>query len=130
MKIKVSRPFPAMLRRERGFLMVDLIVGMAILTLAIMPLAFSFAHEKQLLRAEYFRAVVVEIVDGEMEILAAGEWRDFPDGPQVYTVHANAAARLPSGHFQLTKTGKYLRLEWKSNERRGIGTVVREITIK
>lgn len=119
-----------MLRRERGFLMVDLIVGMAILTLAIMPLAFSFAHEKQLLRAEYFRAVVVEIVDGEMEILAAGEWRDFPDGPQVYTVHANAAARLPSGHFQLTKTGKYLRLEWKSNERRGIGTVVREITIK
>jgi hypothetical protein len=130
MKTKVSRPFPAPLRRERGFLMVDLVVGMAILTLAIMPLAFSFAHEQQLLRAEYLRAVAVEIVDGEMEVLAAGEWRDFPDGQQVYTVHANAAARLPSGHFQLTRTGKHLRLEWKSDERRGIGTVVREITVK
>ena len=119
-----------MLRRERGFLLVDLIVGMAILTVAIMPLAFSFAHERQLLRAEYFRAVAVEIVDGEMEILAAGEWRNFPDGPQAYTVHANAAARLPSGHFQLIKTGKHLRLEWKSDKRRGIGMVVREITVK
>jgi len=110
--------------------MTDLIVGMAILTLAIMPLAFSFAREKQLLRAEYFRSVAVEIVDGEMEILAAGAWQDFPDGQRGYTVHADAAACLPSGHFQLTKTGKHLRLEWQSDKRRGIGPVVREITLK
>ncbi len=110
--------------------MVDLIVGMAILTLAIIPLAFPLAHERQLLRAEYFRGVAMEIVDGEMEILAAGEWRDFPDGSQVYTVHAHAVARLPSGHFQLTKTGKHLRLEWTPDDRRGIGPVVREVTIK
>ena len=119
-----------MLRCKRGFLMTDLVVGMAILTLAIMPLAFSFAHERQLLRAEYFRAVAVEIVDGEMEVLAAGEWQNFPDGSQVYTVHANAAAHLPPGHFQLTKTGHHLRLEWLSDKRQGIGAVVREITIK
>lgn len=130
MNTKVLRPFPARLRRERGFLMVDLIVGMAILTLAIMPLTYAFVNERQLLRAEYNRAVAVEIVDGEMEILAAGEWRDFPDGQQGYPVHAQAAARLPSGHFQLTKTGKHLRLEWQSDKRLGIGTVVREITIK
>lgn len=130
MKTQMSRPFPARLHRERGFLMMDLIIGMAILTLAIVPLAFSFAHEQQLLRAEYFRTVAVEIVDGEMEVLVAGEWRDLPDGTQVYTVRANAAAHLPSGHFQLTKAGKHLRLEWKSDERLGIGLVVREITVK
>jgi len=130
MKTKVSRPFPAPLRRDLGFLMVDLIVGMAILTLAIMPLAFSFAQERQLLRAEYFRGVAVEIVDGEMEVLAAGEGRNFPEGPQPYTVHAHAAINLPPGHFQLTKTGNHLRLEWTSDHRRGIGPVVREITIK
>ena len=109
---------------------MDLIVGMAILAVAFMPLAFSFVRERQLLRAEYSRAVAVEIVDGEMEILAAGEWRNFPDGAQVYTVHAQAAASLPPGHFQLTRTGKHLRLEWKSDKPRGIGTVVREITVK
>ena len=110
--------------------MTDLIVGMAILTLAIMPLAFAFIHDRQLLRAECYRATVVEIVDGEMEILAAGAWRDFPDGQQVYTVHAGATAHLPPGQFQLTKTAKHLRLEWKPDKREGIGTVVREITVK
>jgi len=117
--------------RERGyFLMTDLVVGMAILTLAIVPLTFSFVHDRQLLRAEYYRSVAVEAADGEMEILAAGAWRDFPDGQQVYTVHANAVAHLPPGHFQLTKTGRHLCLEWISDKHHGIGTVVREMIVK
>jgi hypothetical protein len=97
---------------------------------AIMPLAFSYVRETRLLRAEYFRGTVMEIVDGEMEVLAAGEWRNFPEGAQPYTVHACAAANLPPGHFQLTKTGRHLRLEWTSDQRQGIGTVIREVTIK
>jgi len=130
MNAKTLRPANTGSRHARGFLMVDLIIGMAILTLAIVPLAFSFVHERQLLRAEYRRAVAVEIVDGEMEILAAGEWQNLPEGQQTHNVHAQAAAILPPGKFQLTKTGKHLRLEWKSDEPRGIGTVVREITAK
>ena len=64
-----------------------------------------------------------------MEILAAGDWKNYPDGAQPYTVHSRAAANLPSGHFELTKTGKHLRLEWSSDKRQGIGAVVRETTI-
>jgi hypothetical protein len=130
MKTKKMLPSATKSRHIHGFLMMDLIVGMAILTLAIAPLAFTFVHERHLLHAEYLRAVVVEIVDGEMEILAAGEWQAIPEGSQVYTVHARAAAGLPPGHFQLTRTGRHLRLEWKSDEPRGIGLVVREITVK
>ena len=111
-------------------LMVDLFVAMAIFALAIMPLAFSYVRETRLLRAEYFRGVAMEIVDGEMEILAAGEWRDLPDGSQPYAVHAVAVANLPPGRFQLTKTGQQLRLEWTSDQRQGIGTIVREVTFK
>lgn len=118
------------LNRQHGFLEVDLCVGLAILALAILPLGFSFARERQVLRADYCRGVATEIVDGEMEILAAGDWKHFPDGSQVYTVPARAAANLPAGHFQLTKNGNHLRLEWSSDEREGIGTVVRETTVK
>jgi len=114
----------------RGFLLVDLAVAMAILALAIVPLGFSFARERQALKIEYVKGVANEIVDGEMEILAAGVWINFPDGSQNYLVHASAAASLPPGHFQLTKNGNHLRLEWNSNERRGIGAVVREVTVK
>ena len=119
-----------MLCHRHGFLMVDLIVGMAILSLAIVPLGYSFARERQVLRAEYFRSVVMEIVDGEMEILTAGDGKNYPDGSQIYTVHSRAAANLPPGHFQLTKTGNHLRLEWTPDEHKGIGVIVREITLK
>jgi hypothetical protein len=128
MKIKFSQSAAA--QSKRGFLMVDLLVGLAILTLAIVPLGYSFMQERRVLRAEYFRSVANEIVDDEAEILAVGYWKNFPDGSQTYPVHANSAANLPAGHFQLTKTGNHLRLEWKSDERTGVGTVVREITVK
>jgi len=130
MNLGPAEHFSIPLKRNHGFMMVDLLVGMAILAVAIMPLAFSYVRETRLLRAEYFRGTVMEIVDGEMEILAAGEWRDFPEGSQPYTVHAHAAANLPPGHFQLTKTGNHLRLEWTSDQRQGVGPVVREVTIR
>ena len=101
MNPKPAQPSPR--RRARGFLEVDLLVGLAILSLAILPLGYSFARERKMLKIEYFRSVADEIVDGEMEILATGAAKDYPDGSQNYSVHANAAAALPPGHFQLTK---------------------------
>jgi hypothetical protein len=129
MNLKAQQPFSSR-TRQRGFMMADLFVGMAILAIAILPLAFSYAKETRLLRAEYFHGVAMEIVDGEMEILAAGEWRNFPEGAQAYTVHARAAASLPPGHFQLTKSGRRLRLEWATEQRQGIRPVVREVAVK
>jgi hypothetical protein len=128
--MKILRQFCPTARCERGFLEVDLLVGLAILTLAIVPLGFSFARERVVLRMEYFRSVANEIVDGEMEILAAGDAKNYPDGSQGYTVHSHAATNLPPGHFQLTKTGNYLRLEWLSDKRKGIGGIIREVTLK
>jgi hypothetical protein len=130
MKTNLPQPAPRNRRAPRGFLMADLLVAMTILSLAIVPIGFSFARERQLLKIEYFRAAAIEIVDGEMEILAAGDWKNFPDGSQNYAVHANAAASLPPGHFQLTKAGKHLRLEWTADKLKGIGAVVREVTVK
>ena len=125
-----SQNFSMLRRREHGFMMADLIVGMAILTIAILPLAYSFAHEAKLFRGEYYRGVAMEIVDGEMEVLAAGEWRNFHDGQQAYTVHADATVNLPPGLFRLTRTGNRLRLEWMPDKLRDAKPVVREITIK
>jgi hypothetical protein len=116
-------------KSQRGILEVDLAMAMLILTVAIMPLAFSFAREREVLHADYWRAVADEVVDGEMEILAAGAWKNFPDGSNVYTVHSRAAANLPAGHFELTKDARHLRLEWVPDRRQGIGVVSREINV-
>ena len=107
-----------------------MLVGLAILALAIVPVGFSFARERQVLKIEYVHSVANEIVDGEMEILAAGDWKNYPDGAQNYSVHAGAAASLPPGHFQLTKTGNHLRLEWSSDWEHSGTPVIREVTIR
>jgi hypothetical protein len=117
-------------RRRGGFLEADLAVGLAILIIAVLPLGYSIARERQVLRLEYSRGVADELVDGEMEILAAGAARNLPDGAQNYPIHAAAANQLPPGHFELTKSGNHLRLEWLPDARRGLGFVVREATLK
>jgi hypothetical protein len=116
--------------KQRGIVMAEMVMAMAILVIAMLPLAFSVNSDARLFRATYQRAVAMEIVDGEMEILAAGAWRNFPEGAHPYTIHANAAANLPPGQFQLTRTGQHLRLEWSSTKKQGIGPVVREVTVK
>jgi type II secretory pathway pseudopilin PulG len=113
----------------RAFLMVELLVGMAILAIAFIPLAYSVQADAREFRAVYQRALAMEIVDGEMEILAAGEWRAFPEGTQTYVVQAAAAKNLPPGQFQFTRHGNHLRLEWSATDKRGLGRIVREVTV-
>jgi hypothetical protein len=126
---RMPAPLDDLGRKMHGYLEIDLCVALAILALAIVPLGYSFTHEQTALRVDYCRAVANEIVDGEMEVLAAGAWKEFPDGSHVYMVHSRAARNLPAGHFELTKTGKHLRLEWVPDARKGVGDVVREINL-
>lgn len=130
MRTSSSKSFRRQRAAARGFLQMDLVVALAILALAVFPMAFAFTHERQLLRIEYQRAVAAEIVDGEAEILAASSWQNVPDGSHAYPISAKAAAHLPPGHFELTKTGQHLRLQWLPDSRRGLGAITREVMIK
>jgi hypothetical protein len=122
--------FAARKKFERGILQMDLAAGLVILALAIVPLGFSFAKERQVLKLEYQRSVIIELVDGEMEILAAGAARNLPDGTQNLPVSSRAIEKLPPGHFQMNKAGSHLRLEWQPDKKCGISPVSREATLK
>jgi hypothetical protein len=116
--------------RESGALMTELIVAMSVLLVAFLPLAYSITSEQRLARAYYQRAVAVEIVDGEMEVLVAGGWKNFAIGTHEYPVRANAATNLPAGTFLLTVEAARLKLEWKPAVRDHGGKVVREVGLK
>ncbi|HEX5220133.1 MAG TPA: hypothetical protein VFZ59_11250 [Verrucomicrobiae bacterium] len=128
MVIAINKKLPR--KRETAALMTELMVGVAILGIAVFPLAFSFAKEHQYLRSCYQRAVAMEIVDGEMEVLLAGDWHSFTNGVHQLVPRASAAAHLPPGVLQLTVAGKNLRLEWLPSETRRGGKVVREATAR
>jgi len=116
--------------RERGSLMVELLVAMALLTGILFPVAYSVAKEKRLARATYQRAVAMEIVDGEIEVLAAGEWRAYTAGTQEYRVRAGAATNLPPGRFLLSIDPVKVRLEWRPAVQMHGGPVVREVMMQ
>lgn len=124
MVIRPQRVVPG--TRQRGALMIEVAVGMAILVAVLLPLSLSMLKDQKLCRAYYYRAVAMEIVDGEMEILAAGEWRAFKPGSQTYPVRAGAAKNLPPGRFILTRESQLIRLEWVPGKKRGAGPVLRE----
>lgn len=120
-----------MVRDSRhGGIMVELVIAIGILTAAVLPLAYSFMDEQHQCHLAYIHGIAMEIVDGEMEALAAGEWHVFAEGTHDYVVHGGAVQNLPPGTFALTVQGKQLRLEWKPDSPRFGRPVVREATGK
>ena len=106
-------------QRERGaVLLAELIVALVLLATALIPITFSIINDQRTFRNYYFKAIAMEIVDGEMEILRSGYWNEFQQGAQPYQTTAKAAANLPEGDFILTLEGKLIRLEWKLKEGR------------
>ena len=108
---------------------MDLLVGLAILALAIVPLGFSFARERQVLKIEYCRGVANEIVDGEMEIL----------GPATGKISRRRAKlsrprqcrrQSAAGTFSTDQNRKPSAPRMDPDAKQGVGAVVREITVK
>ncbi len=110
--------------------MVELLVAVAILIGVLLPFAYSFASERRLALSYYQRAVAMEIVDGEMEALLAGEWRAFPRGINDYQVHCGAATNLPPGRFILSVQPGKLQLRWQPSVKHHGGPVTREVILK
>ena len=106
--------------------MIELALALGILTAVIIPLGYSFTQEQRVCRVDYWHAVAMEIVDGEMEVLAAGDWRSFMEGTHPYSVTAGAAKNLPPSRFVLNIQGRQLRLEWRPDSPRNGGPIIRE----
>jgi hypothetical protein len=116
-------------RSTKGYLAVDLLVAMGLLIIAVFPLAYSLDREQRLFRAYYYRAVAMEIVDGEMEVLAAGGWKVLPEGKHDFSVKAESARNLPPGHFFATREARLVRLEWVPAKKDKGGPVKREMRL-
>lgn len=116
-------------RRTRGWVVAELMFAIGVIAIALIPLAFSFRAEKRLVRANYNQVVAMEIVDGEMEFLHAGAWRNYLDGEQPYIISARAATNLPPGGFYLTRSQAGLRLEWRPTKKGSGGKIAREVAL-
>ena len=106
-------------RRQQGYitvLLTEMTVAVGLMAVVLIPLTVGFFKEAKQMRHLYREAVAMEIVDGEMEILAAGGVEGISAGNPPDAINAAAATNLPPGKFTLTRKGKTLRLEWRANE--------------
>jgi hypothetical protein len=115
--------------KKQGVALVEMLVAMGILVLVMIPLSLSFIGERREFGIYSHRAIAMEVVDGEMEILRAGEWRAFPEGAQPYTVNNPSATNLPPGRFVLTRQDRHLRLQWLPELKNQGGIVTRETDV-
>jgi hypothetical protein len=110
---------------RHGFLSTELMVAMAIVIIALLPMMTMRLHETRMARACYQRAVAMEIVDGEMELLLAGEWKSFAAGTNDYPLSVGLQDHLPPGTLTLAVAAGELRLQWTPADPRQGGAVVR-----
>jgi hypothetical protein len=111
---------------NKGTILVEALVALGILVMVMIPMSYSIVREREEFRVDYHRAIAMEMVDGEMEILRAGAWRQCPEGTHPHVVPCAAAANLPPGRFVLTRQQRHLRLQWLPDGKDQGGPVTRE----
>ena len=116
-------------RSHRGSMTLEALTAIGVLSLILGSFAVAYVYEQKACRISYLRAAAMEIVDGEMELLAAGEWKAYKAGPQEYPVSSEAAKNLSGGRFLLIVEGKRLRLEWTPPQGHEAARVVREVAL-
>lgn len=116
--------------RRRGFVSMDLFLAMALFLFGFFGVAYISTREMRLARAYYYDAIAMSLVDGELEVLAAGEWQSLPEGESEYHSKAPTMDSLPPGEFRATRTTDRIQLEWIP-DRKGNGRhIVRSFALK
>ncbi|KAB2671559.1 MAG: hypothetical protein DVB31_04540 [Verrucomicrobia bacterium] len=109
---------------------MDALVALGLVVVLILPMGFGAVANQRLMRQTYQRAVVMELIDGELEVLASGDPQRAPVGVREIRMGGYAATNLPSGKFLLTRTDRTCRIEWVPTDTRHAVPFAREIAMK
>jgi hypothetical protein len=99
---------------NRGSALLEISIAFVLFGLVSIGCWTMLIRGSTLLRSHCQRSIVSQILDGEMEMLKAGEWRAFPPGVHIYPVDCFSASSLPDGAFTLRRDDRKLVLEWKA----------------
>ena len=118
------------LTNRLAFLQLDVAVAITVLALVFIPLSVSSSGDLDLARRQYFEAVTLQLIDGEMDVLLAGERRKYTPGEHQIKPVGEAVQNLPEGEFVLTVHDQKLTLAWVPTKRAKWGRVERVVELK
>ena len=118
------------LTNRLAFLQLDVAVAITVLALVFIPLSVSSSSDLDLARRQYFEAVALQLIDGEMDVLLAGERRKYTPGEHQIKPVGEAVQNMPEGEFTLTVHDQKLTLAWVPTKRAKWGRVERVVQLK
>ena len=118
------------LAKRLAFLQLDVAIALTVLALVFIPLSVSSSGDLDLARRHYFEAVALQLIDGEMDVLLAGERRKYTTGEHRIKPVGEAVQNLPEGEFVLTVHDQKLTLAWVPTKRAKWGRVERVVELK
>ena len=118
------------LAKRLAFLQLDVAIALTVLALVFIPLSVSSSGDLDLARRQYFEAVALQLIDGEMDVLLAGERRKYTPGEHQIKPVGEAVQNLPEGEFVLTVHDQKLTLAWVPTKRAKWGRVERVVELK
>ena len=118
------------LANRLAFLQLDVAVAITFLALVFIPLSISSSGDLDLARRHYFEAVALQLIDGEMDVLLAGERRKYTTGEHRIKPVGEAVQNLPEGEFVLSVQDEKLTLAWMPKKLAKWGRVERVVELK
>ena len=118
------------LTNRLAFLQLDVAVAITVLALVFIPLSVSSSGDLDLARRQYFEAVALQLIDGEIDVLLAGERRKYTPGEHQIKPVGEAVQNLPEGEFVLTVQEQKLTLAWTPTKRAKWGRIERVVELK
>ena len=118
------------LAKRLAFLQLDVAIALMVLALVFIPLSVSSSGGLDLARRHYFEAVALQLIDGEMDVLLAGERRKYTTGEHRIKPVGESVQNLPAGEFVLSVQDEKLTLAWMPKKLAKWGRVERVVQLK
>ena len=118
------------LAKRSAFLQLDVAIAITVLALVFIPLSVSSSGDLDLARRHYFEAVALQLIDGEMDVLLAGERRKYTPGEHRIKPVGESVQNLPEGEFVLSVQDEKLTLTWVPKKLVKWGRVDRVVQLK
>ena len=113
-----------------AFIQLDLMLAVSILMLLFIPFGVTSSGKLDLARRQHFEAVALQMIDGELDVLLAGERQKYPLGEHKITPPGAAVKTLPVGEYILVVKENQLSIAWVPEKEAKWGRVEREVTLK
>ena len=125
----ILRPTPRAAKRL-AFVQLDVALAVSILLLVFIPFSVTSSSKLDLARRQHFKAVALQMIDGELDVLMAGERQKYIPGEHKITPPGEAVKTQPVGEFILTVQENPRTIAWVPEKEAKWGRVEREVTLK